>query len=88
MSDTNETRSGQASDSPVCRGWVVHTPMGHDLFAMRCVGFTTTMRRGTEWAATGKVPLEIPENCPTPDMASQLRAGHCRANVFSMRPVS
>ncbi len=53
------------------KGRVVHTPMGHDVFAMSCVGFATTVRRGTEWAATGKVTLAVPDNFPTAEKASQ-----------------
>jgi type 1 glutamine amidotransferase len=47
------------------KGRVFHTPMGHDLNGMRCIGFITTLRRGTEWAATGTVTLAIPDNFPT-----------------------
>lgn len=47
------------------KGRVFHTPMGHDANAMRCVGFQATLARGTEWAATGKVTVPIPENFPT-----------------------
>ncbi|MBL8795827.1 MAG: ThuA domain-containing protein [Planctomycetia bacterium] len=54
------------------KGRVVQTPMGHDVFAMRCVGFITTMQRATEWAATGKVALPIPDNFPPPDKPSQV----------------
>src|SRR5262249_35817257 len=39
------------------KGRVFHTPMGHDLNGMRCLGFVATLLRGTEWAATGKVTL-------------------------------
>jgi uncharacterized protein len=46
-------------------GRVFHTPMGHDVGSMRCVGFLTTLVRGSEWAATGKVTIPIPENFPT-----------------------
>jgi type 1 glutamine amidotransferase len=52
------------------RGRVFHTVLGHDLEAMRCVGFLTTLRRGTEWAATGKVTLPVPQNFPTADRVS------------------
>jgi uncharacterized protein len=52
------------------QGRVFHTPMGHDINAMRCVGFVTTLLRGTEWAATGKVTLPIPQTFPTADKAS------------------
>ncbi len=47
------------------KGRVFHTPMGHDLTAMRCTGFVTTLLRGTEWAATEKVTIPIPVNFPT-----------------------
>jgi type 1 glutamine amidotransferase len=47
------------------KGRIFHTPMGHDLNGMRCVGFITTVLRGTEWAATEKVTIPIPSNFPT-----------------------
>ena len=47
------------------KGRVFHTPMGHDVNAMRCVGFQATLNRGTEWAATGKVTLAVPTDFPT-----------------------
>jgi type 1 glutamine amidotransferase len=56
------------------KGRVFHTPMGHDVNAMRCVGFITTLRRGTEWAATGQVTLPIPENFPTATQVSTVPA--------------
>jgi type 1 glutamine amidotransferase len=56
------------------KGRVFHTPMGHDLNGMRCIGFITTLARGTEWAATGKVTLPIPSNFPTPEKVSSLPA--------------
>ena len=46
-------------------GKIFHTPMGHDVNAMRCVGFGAVLNRGTEWAATGKVTLPLPANFPT-----------------------
>jgi hypothetical protein len=55
-------------------GRVFHTPMGHDLTAMRCVGFITTLLRGTEWAATGRVTIPIPPNFPTATHVSQVPA--------------
>jgi type 1 glutamine amidotransferase len=54
------------------KGRVFHTPMGHDLTGMRCVGFVTTLARGTEWAATGAVTLPIPPNFPTEKKASPI----------------
>jgi uncharacterized protein len=56
------------------KGRVFHTPMGHDLEAMRCVGFIATVQRGTQWAATGRVTLPLPENFPTAEKTSSLPA--------------
>lgn len=47
------------------KGRVFHTPMGHDVAAMKCVGFAATLQRGTEWAATGAVTLPLPKDFPT-----------------------
>lgn len=51
---------------PFGKGRVFTSLMGHvgDTRAIRCVGFITTMNRGAEWAATGKVTLPVPENFP------------------------
>jgi hypothetical protein len=52
------------------KGRIFHTVMGHtggEVFApaMECAGFVTTLQRGAEWAATGKVSQKIPNNFPT-----------------------
>lgn len=47
------------------KGRVFHTPMGHADYSMRCVGYITTLLRGTEWAATGQVTIDIPDDFPT-----------------------
>lgn len=52
------------------KGRVFHTPMGHDVRAMECVGFQATLNRGTEWAATGRVTLPLPSTFPTADKVS------------------
>lgn len=52
------------------QGRVFHTPMGHADYSLECVGLITTMKRGAEWAATGKVTQEIPEDFPTKDKVS------------------
>lgn len=53
------------------KGRIFHTPMGHSPESMHCVGFITTLLRGSEWAATGKVTLtEIPKDFPKPDKVS------------------
>lgn len=52
------------------KGRVFHTPMGHDVGAMHCVGFVTTLLRGTEWAATGGTSIPLPSDFPTADKLS------------------
>jgi type 1 glutamine amidotransferase len=52
------------------RGRIFHTMMGHADYSMKCVGFETILRRGTEWAATGEVTIPIPESFPTADKSS------------------
>ena len=52
------------------KGRVFHTPMGHAEYSVECVGFIATLQRGTEWAATGKVTQEIPQDFPTADAVS------------------
>ncbi len=54
------------------KGRVFHTPLGHDLRGMRCLGFVGTLQRGTEWAATGQVTLPLPKDFPTADRMSSL----------------
>jgi len=49
------------------KGRVFHTPMGHDVGSMHCVGFIAALQRGTEWAATGGVTIPLPEKFPTGD---------------------
>jgi uncharacterized protein len=53
------------------KGRVFHTPMGHGDDSQECVGFITTLVRGAEWAATGKVTLPIPDDFPAADKTSQ-----------------
>jgi type 1 glutamine amidotransferase len=54
------------------KGRVFHTTLGHDVTSMRCVGFATTLRRGVEWAATGKVEQPAPKRFPSPDAVMPL----------------
>jgi type 1 glutamine amidotransferase len=64
-----EHANGRSGDG---KGRVFHTPMGHGADSMRCVGFTVTLQRGTEWAATGKVTGAIPKDFPTEEKTSSL----------------
>jgi len=60
------------------KGRVFHTTLGHvgrnseNLDAILCEGFVTTLLRGSEWAATGKVTQEISSNFPTENNTSLL----------------
>ncbi len=47
------------------KGRVFHTALGHEDYSFEGVGFITTLLRGTEWAATGKVTLAVPQDFPT-----------------------
>ena len=55
---------------------IFHIMIGHagdtleDNHAMQCVGFQTLLLRGTEWAATGEVTQEVPEDFPTAESVS------------------
>ena len=49
------------------KGRVFHTAFGHAGKQCVSVAFITTFQRGTEWAATGKVTIPVPEDFPGPD---------------------
>ncbi len=58
-------------------GRVFHNTLGHagpkdqePIAALDCVGFMVSNQRGTEWAATGKVTIPIPDDFPTADKIS------------------
>jgi type 1 glutamine amidotransferase len=55
------------------KGRVFHTPMGHDLEAMRCLGFISVLQRGAEWAATGNVSIPLPKEFPTATTTSSAK---------------
>jgi len=52
------------------KGRVFHTALGHDEVSLSGVGFITTLQRGTQWAATGKVTQIKPANFPSAKNAS------------------
>ncbi len=55
------------------KGRIFHNIMGHADYSVSCIGFITSMLRGTEWAATGKVTQKIPENFPTANNSSAIK---------------
>ncbi len=64
------SNNGTGRDEPMLmastfgKGRVFHTTMGHDIVAMSCVGFVTTLQRGTEWVSSGKVTQKLPSTFP------------------------
>lgn len=59
------------------QGRVFHTTLGHvapsdelPVATMSSVGFIVTLQRGTEWAATGRVTQDVPDDFPGPDAPS------------------
>lgn len=46
------------------KGRVFHTPLGHETYSQECIGFSTVFQRGSEWAATGQVTQELPQDFP------------------------
>ncbi len=52
------------------KGRIFQTALGHPQedvpVALRCAGFITTLQRGAEWCATGKVTQAVPEDFPSP----------------------
>ncbi len=47
------------------KGRIFHSTLGHENYSQKCIGFITTLQRGTEWAASGVVSQPIPKNFPT-----------------------
>ena len=52
------------------KGRIFHTTLGHEDYSFEGVGFITSLVRGCEWAATGKVTIPIPDDFPTADNAT------------------
>jgi len=76
---SDPANAGSGHDEPMLmvlsygKGRVFHTTLGHDINALSCVGFITTLQRGTEWAATGGVTQKIPSAFPTAETVSYRR---------------
>ena len=74
LSKTNE--GGTGNDEPALlvidygKGRVFHTVLGHAGEQCKCVGFQTTLLRGTEWAARNEVTIPCPDDYPTADKVS------------------
>lgn len=72
----NKEMSGTGRHEPMLmtidygKGRVFHTAMGHMDYSFECVGFITTLVRGTEWAASGVVTQSVPSDFPTASTTS------------------
>lgn len=55
---------------PCGQGRVVTNVAGHDVNAMKCVGWRTLLARSCEWAATAKCTLPLPADFPTAERTS------------------
>lgn len=42
------------------KGRIFHTVLGHGNYSQKGIGFKTTLQRGAEWTATGKVTQKVP----------------------------
>lgn len=56
------------------KGRTFQSTLGHADYSMECVGFITTFLRGCEWAATGKVSIEVPEDFPNKDVVQKRKS--------------
>jgi hypothetical protein len=80
------SNNGTGRDEPMLmastfgKGRVFHTAMGHDIVAMSCVGFVTTLQRGTEWVATGAVTQKVPAVFPSAKTVSY------RTDLYALDP--
>jgi len=70
LATAHATNGGSGRHEPVLmtisygKGRVFHTVLGHDVQQVRSVSFIVTFLRGTEWAATGKVTIPVPDDFP------------------------
>lgn len=73
---SDKAQGGTGREEPVLlaiaygKGRVFHTLLGRTADGVACVGFQTTLQRGAEWAATGKVTARMPSDFPREDKTS------------------
>ena len=87
------SNSGTGRDEPILmvlnygKGRIFHTTLGHDIPALKCVGFITTFQRGAEWAATNKVTQKVPVQLPHRGSASVPRINQGRGLELAELPL-
>jgi len=52
------------------KGRVFQNALGHTANELKSVAFIATFQRGAEWAASGKVTQQVPDDFPSPEEAS------------------
>ncbi len=73
---SDSEKGGTGHDEPVMlamtygKGRIFHIMLGRVDDGISCVGFQTMLRRGAEWAATGKVTVKVPADFPSEDKIS------------------
>ncbi len=74
FSRLDQRGSGKYEPALICtqlgKGRGVNLILGHDVAAMRNVGWRTLMLRSAEWAATGAATVPIPADWPTTSLAA------------------
>ena len=67
--------SGRAEPVVICtkfgKGRCFYNILGHDAKTIQNTAWQTLMLRGTEWAATGRVTIPVPDNRPTAPAEAQ-----------------
>ncbi len=67
--------------STLGQGRGLNIVLGHDVHAMKNIGWRTLMLRGLEWAATGDVTIPIPEDWPHTAAAAVVTDGDLDAAI-------
>jgi len=53
------------------KGRIFNTNLGHEDYSFESVGFITTLLRGAEWVATGKVTQAVPSDFPSENQSQK-----------------
>lgn len=70
------------------KGRIFHTAEGHDVTGMSSIDFVTTLLRGTEWAATGRVTQKVPADFPASPDVLAYRVDLAKIDATSAQPAT